>query len=317
MADRHTLRVHQKRWEAEGITSITFVDPSGAELPGWHPGAHLAIHLPNGIVREYSLCSDPADRSSWTVAVLRTPDSRGGSSYVHEALAVGALIEVEGPRNNFTLEDDADDYVLVAGGIGITPILSMVRHLDAAGKPWRLLYAGRNRTRMAFLDEITGLDQDRVQIHIDDESAGAQLDLAAALGGAAGRSLVYACGPESLMTGCGEALADPTRLRIERFKAPEQPVPQGEDNAFDVVIASTGERIAVTPEATILDALIDEGIEMDSSCTEGICGTCEVGVLKGDIEHRDFVLSDSEQESGTTMLPCVSRCRSAELVLDL
>ncbi|MFW0787388.1 PDR/VanB family oxidoreductase [Gordonia sp. CPCC 206044] len=317
MDDTRTLRVQQKRWEADGITSVTLVDPTGAALPAWEPGAHVALHLPNGLVREYSLCSDPADSTQWTVAVLRTVDSRGGSTHVHDALPVGALIGVDGPRNNFPLDEDATDHVLVAGGIGITPMISMVRRLESAGKPWQLIYLGRSTTTMAFVDEVAALPAERVTMHVLDENAGAQLDLGQALGGLGPDTLVYACGPESLMTACGDALAHPDRLRIERFRAPEVVTAPGDDMTFDVVVSSTGERITVDENTSVLDALTGAGLPVESSCTEGICGTCEVGVIKGDVDHRDFVLSDDEHDAGLTMLPCVSRCRSAELVLDL
>ncbi|WP_216895301.1 PDR/VanB family oxidoreductase [Nocardia alni] len=311
------LRVQQKSWEAEGVTAITLVDPAGADLPGWEPGAHLALHLPNGMVREYSLCSDPADARRWTVAVLRKPDSRGGSSHIHDALPVGALIDVDGPRNAFSLEQDAAEHILVAGGIGITPIISMVRCLERQGRRWRLLYTGRSRSTMAFLDEITELPADRVTVHADDEADGAYPDIAGLLAHLPPTALVYCCGPEPLMTACGAALTDPTRIRLERFKAPESATATEMNAEFDVVIATTGQRVHVDASTSVLDALEAAGIPMASSCTEGICGTCEVAVVRGDIDHRDFVLGSGEQASGTTMLPCVSRCRSAELVLDL
>ncbi|WP_084533220.1 PDR/VanB family oxidoreductase [Nocardia fusca] len=312
---RRTLRVQQKTWEADGVISITFADPSGAQLPAWEPGAHLALHLPNGLVREYSLCSDPSDRSCWTVAVLRTPDSRGGSTHIHDLLPVGGLLEVEGPRQNFAL-DTAARHILVAGGIGITPILSMVRTLHRDGANWTLLYTGRSRSTMAFLDEIDSLPADRVTIHADDAAAGRYPDLAGLLGDIDADTVAYCCGPEALMAACRDALPDPGQLRIERFKAPE-PIATGEDTAFDVILAGSGRRIPVGPEVSVLSALQNAGVPVESSCTEGICGTCEVGVVKGDVEHRDFLLSPEEQQTGGTMFVCVSRCRSAELVLDL
>ncbi|MGW0182112.1 PDR/VanB family oxidoreductase [Nocardia sp. NPDC003345] len=313
---RRTLRVQQKTWEADGVVSVTLTDPAGAELPTWEPGAHLALHLPNGLVREYSLCSDPADRSRYTVAVLRTPDSRGGSAWVHDTLQVGGLLEVEGPRRNFALETAAR-HILVAGGIGITPILSMVRDLHRDGADWTLLYTGRSRSTLAFLDEIGALPADRVTIHADDEAAGRYPDLAGLLAGVEAGAVAYCCGPESLMTAVRDALPDPGQLRIERFKAPEPVATTGADTAFDVILAGSGRRIPVAPEVSVLSALQNAGVPVESSCTEGICGTCEVGVVKGDIEHRDFLLSPEEQETGGTMFVCVSRCRSAELVLDL
>ncbi|MBU8865833.1 PDR/VanB family oxidoreductase [Paenarthrobacter aromaticivorans] len=312
-----TLRVQQKTWESDGVTSVTFADPTGAQLPQWQPGSHLSLHLPNGLIREYSLCSDPLDSNSWTVAVLRTPDSRGGSQHVHEGLPVGALLKVEGPRNNFALED-AGRYVLVAGGIGITPIISMARQLHAAGADWSLLYTGRSRATMAFLPEIVALAPDRITIHADDEANGRYPDLAAAVGELSPDVLVYACGPEPLLKAVAGAMKDETQLRIERFKAPEKvAVPAQSESAFDVVCHSTGQRIPVAPDVSVLAALNNAGIDVPSSCAEGICGTCETRVISGDVEHRDFLLSKAEQAANKSMFVCVSRCRSAELILDL
>ncbi|MFJ5958372.1 PDR/VanB family oxidoreductase [Paenarthrobacter sp. NPDC092416] len=315
-AVRH-LRVQQKTWEADGIASVTFVDPGGEALPQWLPGAHLSLHLPNGLTREYSLCSAPEDSTSWTVAVLRTSDSRGGSKLIHDQLPVGALIKVEGPRNNFTL-DDAEQYALVAGGIGITPIISMVRRLQAAGADWSLLYTGRSRSTMAFLSEIATLPQDRITIHARDEAQGNYADLAAAVGALPAQALVYACGPETLMQAVARAMNDESQLRIERFKAPDVlPGPEQANAGFDVICQSTGQRIPVAPDVSVLDALNDAGVDVPSSCAEGICGTCETRVIKGEVEHRDFLLTPAERTENKSMFVCVSRCKSAELILDL
>ncbi|OZD73383.1 oxidoreductase [Rhodococcus sp. 05-340-1] len=316
MADSRTVRVYQKTWQAEGVVGVTLIDPNGAELPAWEPGAHISLHLRDGLVREYSLCSDPDDRRAWSVAVLRDPKSRGGSTYVHDELPVGALIEVSGPRNAFSLESDASRYVLVAGGIGITPILAMTRDLDKRGRNWSLIYTGRSRSTMAFLNELEAHPRDRVTVHADDE-AGTVADIAALLADVDSETLVYCCGPEPLLEACRSALVDPSRLRLERFKAPTVDVEQGPQESFDVVVVSTGQRITVDANTSVLDALQSGGVDVESSCTEGICGTCEIGVVKGDIDHRDFVLTPAEQAGGTTMIACVSRCRSAELVLDL
>lgn len=313
----HTLRLQGLNWEADGITSLKFSDPTGAPLPKWQPGSHLSLQLPNGLTREYSLCSDPADTSSWTVAVLKVPDSRGGSKSIHEDLRVGALITVDGPRNNFCIEP-AGHFVFVAGGIGITPIISMIRDVMAAGADWTLLYTGRSRSSMAFLEEIGTLPPDRVKIHADDEANGKFPDLAAAVGSISSDTLVYVCGPEPLMNAVAGTMADESQLRLERFKAPEIVVdPNVQENSFDVVCQNSGERVTVGPETSVLNALLDAGLDLPSSCTEGICGTCEVGVLKGDVDHRDFLLSPAEQAANKSMFICVSRCRSAELILDI
>lgn len=316
-AERRTLRVHQKTWEADGVTSVTLVDPSGDMLPTWRPGAHLALHLPNGLVREYSLCSDPLDNRSWTVAVLRTADSRGGSSYIHDALPVGARIEVDGPRDNFHLEDDAPSHLLMAGGIGITPIIAMARDLQRRGADWQLFYSGRTRGMMAFLTEIEGLPRERVRVHIDDEN-GSIPDLVTALGSVDPRTIVYACGPEPFMVGVETAMPNAKNLRVERFKAPERvPADDEVDAAFEVVLISSGERIPVGADESILDALAAAGVDAPSSCTEGICGTCETRVLAGEIDHRDFLMTPEEHDEAGTMMICVSRCRGSELTLDL
>lgn len=315
-AGQHVLRVQQKTWEADGITSVTLVDPSGNPLPTWKPGAHLALHLPNGLVREYSLCSDPHDSTRWTVAVLRTADSRGGSAYVHDSLPVGAHIAVDGPRNAFHLEEGPKHF-LIAGGIGITPILPMVRDLHERGADWSLLYTGRSRKTMAFLSAVEQLPRERVHVHVDDEN-GCYPDLKGILHSQDPRTLVYCCGPTPLMDAVAQGMEDPSLLRLERFKAPERELVPGEtDQAFEVVLNSTGERIPVDPEESVLEALEAAGVAVESSCTEGICGTCETRVLAGEVDHRDFLLSPEEHEAAGTMMVCVSRCRGRELVLDL
>lgn len=309
-----TLRVQCKSYEADGVTSVTLVDPDGGALPTWEPGAHVALHLPGGLTREYSLCSDPSDTSRWTVAVLRVEKSRGGSLHVHDKLSVGALIEVDGPRSAFALDESAQRHVLVAGGVGVTPIVAMMRRLEQTGCEWTMLYAGRSRRTMAFADEIATFPA--ATIHADDEQGGLP-DLPTLLGGLSAGAVVYCCGPAPLLDAVAAAMPPEATLRTERFAAPEIIAPAGGDTAFDVVLNRTGERVPVSPDQSVLDALLDAGLDLPSSCTEGICGTCEVGVVKGDVDHRDFLLGEAEHAANKTMFPCVSRCRSAELVLDL
>lgn len=314
---RRTLRVKQKTWEADGVISLTLVDPTGSELPSWEPGAHISLRLPGGLVREYSLCSSPHDPYTWTVAVLRTPDSRGGSSCVHDALPVGELIDVEGPRNAFHLEQ-ARKHVLIAGGIGITPILAMARRLEETGAEWMMLYTGRSRATMAFADEVKSFGSEKVTIHADDESGGRYPDIRGMLHALDPTSLVYCCGPEPLLQAVSEAMTDPGLLRVERFKAPEQTAPDTEsDSSFDVVCERSGIRVTVPQDESVLDALTGAGVDVEYSCTEGICGSCEVRVLRGDVDHRDFLMSPDEHTAEGSMFVCVSRCRSKELVLDL
>lgn len=319
------LRLVRSTWLAEGVVALDLADPDGTGLPAWAPGAHLTLHLTDGLSREYSLCGDPADRTRYTVAVQRDPASRGGSAYVHDRLRVGEIIDVDGPRNNFALED-APSYVLIAGGIGVTPIRAMARELSDRGANWRLLYCGQTRDRMPFLAELAapgladrggpGEHGGTVTVHVDDE-AGGPADLAAYLAAAPEDALVYCCGPESLLGVVADVLGDAgtPRLRVERFRAPQTAAPAGEETGFDVVCGAG--RFHVPPGTSILRTLLDAGLDIPYSCEEGICGSCETGVLAGTPDHRDHLLSDQEKEAGKTMLLCVSRCHTPELVLDL
>jgi ferredoxin-NADP reductase len=309
------LRVHRTTWLADRVTQVELRDPEGAPLPEWTPGAHLSLHLPNGLVREYSLCGDPADRRVWTVAVLREESSRGGSAWVHERLTAGTLVAVDGPRNTFELHD-APEHLLVAGGIGVTPILAMARELAGRDTPWSMLYCGRSRAGMAFLDQLSALAGDRLEVHADDERGGVP-DLAAKLAGLAPGAVVHCCGPEPLLRAVEAALPAGVQLRVERFRAPAAPAAGASATGFDVVCAGSGARVAVVAEESIVDALGRVGVAVPTSCREGVCGTCETKVLSGEPDHRDFVLDEEEKASTGTMMLCVSRCRSAELVLDL
>ncbi|MHA6803809.1 PDR/VanB family oxidoreductase [Salinifilum ghardaiensis] len=310
-----TVRVHRTTWLAEGVVQVDFRDPAGDELPRWEPGAHLSLHLGNGLVRQYSLCGDPADGHQWTVAVLREPESRGGSAWVHERLTAGTLLEVDGPQNNFALET-AERHLLIAGGIGVTPLRAMAEELDRKGADWRVLYCGRSRSSMAFLDDLVGLCGERIRVHADDEHGGPP-ELAAELADLPPATLVHCCGPEPLISAVEAALPDPSMLRVERFHAPETSQSAADGESFEVVCASSGARVPVGAGRSVLDAVGEAGVAVPSSCREGVCGTCETKVLSGRPDHRDFVLSPAEQESGNTMMICVSRCSSAELVLDL
>lgn len=306
------LRLIRSTWLADGVVQLEFADPDGARLPGWTPGAHLTLYLPNGISRQYSLCGDPADPARYAVAVQRDPGSRGGSAWVHERLRVGEIIEVEGPKNDFELED-APAHVLIAGGIGVTPITAMAERLHARGADWRLLYCGRSRSSMAFADRLGALGP--VVLHADDEHGG-PADLAAYLADLPPRALVYCCGPEPLIAAVQAELGEASRLRVERFRAPGRPAPgPSGETPFQVVCGAR--RFTVGPEASILETLRRGGLDVPSSCEEGICGTCETRVLAGEPDHRDFLLTDEERAAGTSMMLCVSRSRSAELVLDL
>ncbi|WP_328877985.1 PDR/VanB family oxidoreductase [Streptomyces sp. NBC_00299] len=304
------LVVARREFAADGVLALTLRHPLGEQLPAWEPGAHIDVVLGPELERQYSLCGDPADRTAWRIAVLREPDGRGGSAHVHEQVGQGHKVRVRGPRNHFRLEP-ASRYVFVAGGIGITPILPMLAAAEAAGAAWTLLYGGRTRQSMAFAEEL-GPYGERVTVAPQDESG--LLDLASVLDDLPTGTLVYCCGPGPLLDAV-EARCPSEVLRVERFQAKEQPV--GEDGEFDVELAQSGLTLTVAPGVSVLDTVRAAGIEVLFSCTEGTCGTCETDVLDGTPEHRDSVLTREEQESGETMMICVSRCRGKRLVLDL
>jgi ferredoxin-NADP reductase len=281
----------------------------GGQLPEWTPGAHVDLHLPCGLVRQYSLCGDPAERGRWRVAVLREPAGRGGSACVHDDLVPGDELAAAGPRNNFPLVD-ATEYLFLAGGIGITPILPMLAQVTRRGRPWRLAYGGRTRASMAFLPELAAYG-DRVTIWPQDERGLLPLD--DLLPGSPGTA-VYCCGPEPLLRAVEDRCA-PGTLHLERF-APKEPV-STLDDPFEVELASCGTVIGVPAGVSVLAALRDAGVEVLSSCEEGTCGTCETAVLDGVPEHRDSVLTPAERDAADIMMICVSRARTPRLVLDL
>ncbi|QRP43646.1 PDR/VanB family oxidoreductase [Amycolatopsis sp. FDAARGOS 1241] len=294
---------------ADGVVRLTLRDPAGAALPAWAPGAHLDLVLGPDLVRQYSLCGDPADRSVLQVAVLREPAGRGGSAHVHEKLAGGETLRVRGPRNHFALEP-APRYLFVAGGIGITPLVPMIAAAEAAGAEWRLLYGGRTRASMAFAEELRETYGDRVELVPQDERG--LLDLDAALA-AAPDAAVYCCGPEPLLAAMEQRCA-PGSLHVERFTAKPDTEPKA---AFEVQLAQSGRTLEVPADRSILSVVEESGVPVLSSCHEGTCGTCETGVLEGTPDHRDAVLTAAEREAGDVMMICVSRCAGARLVLDL
>ncbi|MFG3295928.1 PDR/VanB family oxidoreductase [Streptomyces sp. NPDC048179] len=305
------LVVSERESAADGVVALTLRHPQGEELPGWEPGAHLDVVLGPELERQFSLCGDPGDRSRWRIAVLREPDGRGGSAFVHEQMGVGDKVRVRGPRNHFRLEP-APRYRFVAGGIGITPILPMLAAAEAAGAEWTLLYGGRTRRSMAFTGELAGYGDGRVTVAPQDETG--LLDLGAVLDDVPEGTLVYCCGPGPLLDAV-EARCPAGVLRVERFQPKERPA--GEERQFEVVLAQSGRTLTVAPGVSVLETVRGAGVEVLYSCTEGTCGTCETDVLEGEPEHRDSVLTEEERAAGETMLICVSRCRGERLVLDL
>ncbi|WP_327690876.1 MULTISPECIES: PDR/VanB family oxidoreductase [unclassified Streptomyces] len=296
------LLVVSRETVADGVVQLRL---EGRDLPRWAPGAHLDLVLPSGLVRQYSLCGDPADTSSYTVAARLIEDGRGGSREMHERVREGTHVEVRGPRNRFPLVE-APSYVFVVGGIGITPVLPMLRALGD-GTPWRLLYGGRTRASMPFLEEVGKLGGDRVTVVAEDEDGRPDLD--GLLGDAPEGAAVYCCGPEGLIAAVAERFP---QVRLERF-APRTATDG--NGAFEVELRRTGRTLTVPADSTLLAAVRAELPDTAYSCEQGFCGTCEQRVLEGEVEHRDELLTDAER--GDSMLICVSRARSERLVLDM
>jgi len=300
---------------ADDVLALTLVDADGDTLPPWTPGAHVDLMLGEDLIRQYSLCSAPSDSRTIRVGVLRSPDSRGGSLFIHEKLTPGATVRVRGPRNHFPLVG-APRYLFIAGGIGITPLLPMLAEVTAAGAEWRLVYGGRTRASMAFLDELAQYG-DRVVIAPQDEVG--LLDLDGLLGQPDDQTLVYCCGPEALLAAVEQRCTTwPTgALHLERFAAKAAAAPVDGERSFELTLARTGVTVTVPPDRSVFDIVQEAGVSVLGSCHEGICGTCEQIVLDGEVDHRDSILSEDEQAANDTMMICVSRCRSDRLTLDL
>lgn len=318
---RTTLREHEAELVVASVTAVAggvrelrLADESGTGLPPWTPGAHVDLVL-GDLVRQYSLCGDPTDASSYTVAVLREQESRGGSAFVHEKLAEGSKVTMRGPRNHFPLVS-APSYQFIAGGIGITPLLPMIAEADTAGAGWTLYYGGRLRGSMAFLDELRAYG---AQVTVQPEDESGMLDPAAILGRAVPSTLVYCCGPAGLIEAVESHCAawPPGSLHVERFAAGEPSAGAGADLPIEVECRRSGVTLRVPADLSVLKAVENAGLPVLSSCQEGICGSCETEVLEGEIDHRDSLLTPEERAANDTMMICVSRAKGGRLVLDL
>ena len=312
------LRVADRHEGAEGVAVLDLRATDGEELPGWTPGAHIDLDLGGGLVRQYSLCGDPADRTTWRIAVLDVVGGRGGSAAVHRDLHPGAEVTVGGPRNDFALVP-AHRYVFVAGGIGITPVLPMVAAAAAAGTTWELHYGGRTRRSMAFLSTLADLTVGRsggrrVVLYPQDEVG--SIDLPRLLGRPRDDTLVYACGPAPLLDAVERCCAGwrPGSVRVERFRGTG--VPSDGDGAFEVTLRRSGRTLLVPADRSLLDVCEESGVPVPSSCREGICGTCETAVVAGQVDHRDSLLSPAERAANDVMFLCVSRAAGPGLVID-
>ncbi|MHA2787729.1 cytochrome P450 [Corynebacterium sp. S7] len=309
------LRIAERIDESEGVISLRLEHPDGGELPQWKPGAHIDLHLPGDLVRQYSLSGDCDDRTSYRVGVLREPAGRGGSAAVHDELLADGNVTVSWPRNNFRFTD-SPSYLFIAGGIGITPILAMIKEAERNGKQWHLLYGGRTRNSMAFLNELAPYG-DRVTLVPQDELG--HLDLPSVLDEVASDTLIYTCGPEGLLQAVENTSAHWPKgsLRLERF-APKKIEREGDDTSFEVEFSSTGVTLMVDAKESILEAASRAGVKVISSCEEGTCGTCETRIISGEADHRDSILTEDEQSGNDTMMICVSRAAKGcnKLVLE-
>ena len=308
------VRVQAKEPVADGVVALVLQPVDGAPVPAWAPGAHVDLVLEGAPTRQYSLCGDPADRTAYRLGVLRDPAGRGGSLHVHDRLAVGDVVRVRGPRNHFPLVP-SPRYLFIAGGIGITPVLTMVRAAEAAGADWELAYGGRQRASMAFLDELAAYG-DRVRVLPQDETG--LLDLEALLGTPREQTRVYCCGPEPLLAAVEQRCASwpAGTLHVERF-APRPQDTQAPATAFEVELARSGRVLPVPADRSVLEVVEEAGARVLSSCSEGTCGTCETKVLAGIPDHRDSVLDEADRRAGTCLMICVSRSSTPRLVLDL
>jgi cytochrome P450/ferredoxin-NADP reductase len=307
-------RVAAKQEAADGVVTLVLREANDHPLPAWEPGAHVDLILDQAPTRQYSLCGDPADHHEYRVGILRDPDGRGSSRYVHDRLEAGDVVRVRGPRNNFPLAP-SPRYLFIAGGIGITPMLPMIRAAETAGASWRLVYGGRQRASMAFLGELAQYG-DRVTVLPQDETGLLPLD--ALLGTPQPETLVYCCGPEPLLAAVerGCTAWPPRSLHLERF-APKPQAEPARSEAFEIVLQRSELTLTVPPDRSILSMVEEAGVGVLSSCAEGTCGTCETSVLAGEPDHLDSVLNDEERQAGDCMMICVSRSCTSRLVLDL
>lgn len=312
-----TLRVAARREEAEDVVVLDLAAPDGSPLPPFEAGAHIDLHLPGGFIRQYSLCNAPSERNRYQIAVLREPASRGGSVALHEQVGADDILTVGGPRNQFPLVADAP-AILLAGGIGITPLMAMSEQLATDGTDFALHYCSRDPARTVFAKRLAAAPfADRVRLH---HSTQQRLDLADALAEATPETHLYVCGPQRFIEAARDtafALGWPDdQVHFEHFAAGAV-VPEAGDEPFEVEIASTGAVLPVPVGSTVLQVLAEHGIAVTSSCEQGICGSCLTSVQDGEPDHRDHFLSDTEKAANNQFLPCCSRALGPRLVLDL
>ncbi|NIE64854.1 PDR/VanB family oxidoreductase [Burkholderia sp. Ax-1719] len=314
---RIEARVRTLRHEAERVLGIELVPAGKERFPRFTPGAHIDLHLPGGLIRSYSLVNSPDDVDRYVIGVLADANSRGGSRYVHEQLRCGAVVTIGAPRNHFALDENAASTVLIAGGIGITPMLCMYRRLREAGRSVHLVYCARERSQAAYLDELDAADGS-VHLHFDAEHQGRPFDLAALLAQQPADVHAYCCGPNPMLNAFEAACAQAgiRHVHIERFAA-TAPLVDVTQHGYTVELAKSGRHLRVPEGVPLLDVLLEAGVDVDYSCREGLCGACETRVLAGCPSHRDAVLTTADRAANKVMMVCVSGAQSPTLVLDL
>ncbi|SAK68072.1 oxidoreductase [Caballeronia temeraria] len=320
-AQTFKVRVDALREEAHGVRSFSISRVDGLPFEAYEPGAHIDVTSPSGITRQYSLCGDPACRDSHLFAVKKEEQSRGGSRSLHDEVSIGSELSIGAPRNLFRLEEGVSEHILIGAGIGITPLLSMAYRLVAIGAPFALHYFARSEAHAAFLPLLARAPFDKhVKLHFGVEPDALFDELDACLQDADENAHVYTCGPSPFMdvvVNAAQKRLPANAVHLERFKAEPQADTETSLDTFDVQLASTGQTVRVDASTSIVDALASIGIEVDTSCGEGVCGTCMVDVVSGEPEHRDHCLSKAERASNSVICCCVSRSRSPVLVLDL
>lgn len=296
------------------IVELTLAPTDPTHLAGWEPGAHIEVVLPSGLVRHYSLCGTPTD-PHYTIAVLREPDSRGGSVEIHDAVEAGTLLTIRGPKNHFPMVP-AEHTAFFAGGIGITPLLPMMRKLSSEGKSWELHYGGKSLAALAYLDSIQLMDGHEINIYLKDETR--RIPVPEVIEKLPPHSVVYVCGPESMIDEVEKMSNDKgLEVKLERFGASGEAISHENDTAFEVTLERSGTTLSVAANQRLIDVVRTVVPSVPFSCEEGYCGSCETGVLEGEPEHHDSILSPEERAANDCMMICVGRSKSARLVLDI
>jgi tetrachlorobenzoquinone reductase len=322
LPEPHTGLIEARLTGIEDVARDTklysFARVEGGALPAYKPGAHIDLHLPNGLLRQFSLVVPNSDPASYVVGVKRDENSRGGSRYIIDEMKVGDRIKISAPRNNFPLIENADHVLLVAGGIGITPIWCMTQQLIALGRPWTLHYSCRSRADMAFLEALKALDPQSVHLHFDEEAGGKFVDLGAAIAAAPANSHFYCCGPNPMLKAFEAAAASRPRshVHVEYFTPKDDAAATG-TGGFWVELARSGEEYYIPAGKKVLEVLFDAGVDVDYSCELGICGACETRVISGTPIHHDSVLSEEEQATNEKVMICCCGCATERLVLDM